>query len=54
MSAAAAAAAAAEDEEMKALVARHNKKFKSAAPAYVPTLSIRDTRKVRRGIVCVC
>lgn len=45
------ASAAAEDEEMKALVARHNKKFKPAAPAYVPTLSIRDTRKVRT-VVC--
>ena len=50
--AAAAAAAAAEDEEMKALVARHNKRFKAQqAPAYVPTLGVRDTRKVSRGFV---
>ncbi len=47
-----AAAAAAEDEEMKALVARHNKRFKAQqAPAYVPTLGVRDTRKVSRGFV---
>lgn len=47
-------AAASADEEMKALVARHNKKFKPAAPAYVPTLSIRDTRKARLFFLLVC
>lgn len=46
-STAAAAAAAAEDEEMKALVALHNKKFRAAQanPAYVPALSVKETKK---------
>ena len=45
------AAAAAEDEEMKALVALHNKKFRAAqsAPAYVPALSVKETRKWEVG-----
>jgi hypothetical protein len=34
-----------DDDDLKALLAKHNKKFRSHAPAYVPSLSVKETKK---------